>query len=192
MARINLLPWREVERKRRQRDLGVIAAAALVATLALGVGVHLEVERMIGSQESRNALLDSEIKELDVQIKEIEELEKTKASLLSRMDVIQQLQRSRPEIVHLFDDLVIAIPDGVYLTSVEQRGAIVVVEGHAQSNARVSAFMRNVEASAWIGNPSLLLIEHKEKTGTGLSNFKLQFNQKTAVDKEGEGQEAAA
>jgi len=186
MARINLLPWREAERKRRQRELVAMTIAGLVATLMLAVGLHIQLEHLISSQESRNGFLREEIKKVDVQIKEIQDLEKTKANLLSRMDVIQQLQRSRPEIVHLFDELVGTIPGGVFLTSVQQNGVTVVVEGHAQSNARVSAFMRNIEASAWITNPILLLIEHKDKTGTGLSNFKLQFNQKVATDEEGQ------
>lgn len=190
MARINLLPWREAERQRRLREVASMAVAGLVATLIVGFGVHLHVEQLISTQETRNSFLRSEIKALDGKIEEIRDLEKTKENLLSRMDVIQQLQRSRPEIVHLFDELVIAIPDGVYLTSVKQNAATVVMEGHAQSNARVSAFMRNIEESTWVGNPRLLLIQHKDKTGTGLSNFKLQFNQKKTKDEE--DQEAAA
>jgi len=178
MARINLLPWREAERKRRRQEFAFITAAALVTTLILGFGVHLQIEQMISDQQSRNRFLTSEIKKLDIQIKEIKDIEKTKENLLSRMDVIQQLQLSRPEIVHLFDEFVATIPEGVYLTSVRQNGAAVILQGHAQSNARVSAFMRNIEASGWIENPRLLLIEHKDKTGTGLSNFQLQLHQK--------------
>jgi type IV pilus assembly protein PilN len=93
------------------------------------------------------------------------------------MNIIQQLQESRPEVVRLFDELVFAIPEGVYLTKLEQTGRAVVLEGRAQSNARVSAFMRNVEGSRWIGNPRLLLIENKDKTGTGMSHFRLSFDQ---------------
>ena len=94
------------------------------------------------------------------------------------MNIIQQLQESRPEVVHLFDELVVTIPDGVYLTRAEQNGRSVIVEGQAQSNARVSALMRNIEASPWIGNPSLQLIENKDQTGTGLSRFRLRFDQR--------------
>ncbi len=177
MARINLLPWREVERKRRQRELVVMAASGLAATLIVALGLHLHVERLISSQESRNQFLQDEIKLLDKQILEIQTLEKTKANLLARMNVIQQLQESRPEVVHIFDELVITIPDGVYLTKITQTGRAVVVEGRAQSNARVSAFMRNIEESKWIGKPLLMLIEHKDKTGTGLSHFRLRFEQ---------------
>lgn len=178
MARINLLPWRETERKRKQREFLIMTITALVATLIVGVGLHFHVDRLISTQNSRNDFLRNEISQLEEKIKEIRELEKTKASLLARMEVIQQLQQSRPEIVHLFDELVTAIPEGVFLTGVQQKDRTIVLEGRAESNARVSAFMRNIEASAWIGNPRLLLIEHKDKTGTGLSHFKLQFTQK--------------
>jgi type IV pilus assembly protein PilN len=178
MARINLLPWRETERRRKQREFLVLTVTALVATLMVGVGLHFQVEHLIATQKSRNDFLRTEISQLEEKIREIRELEKTKANLLARMEVIQQLQQSRPEIVHLFDELVTAIPEGVFLTGVQQKERTVVLEGRAESNARVSAFMRNIEASAWIGNPRLLLIEHKDKTGTGLSHFKLQFTQK--------------
>lgn len=177
MARINLLPWREAERKRRQREFAVMAATALVATILVGLALHLHVERMISTQQNRNQFLQQEISLLDKKIFEIKELEKTKANLLARMNVIQQLQKSRPEVVHLFDELVIGIPEGVYLTDVSQSGRSVILEGRAQSNARVSAFMRSIEASKWIGKPLLMLIEHKDKTGTGMSHFRLRFEQ---------------
>lgn len=177
MARINLLPWREAERKRRQREFAVMVGSGLALTLLVGQGLHIQVEQMISGQEQRNAYLQQEIDLLNRQIREIQELEKTKANLLARMNVIQQLQRSRPEVVHLFDELVITIPEGVLLTKVQQNGRGIVLEGQAQSNARVSAFMRNIEASTWIGNPRLLLIESRDKTGTGLSHFRLQFTQ---------------
>ncbi len=177
MARINLLPWREKERRRRQRDFFIATGAALAAVLLLAVGVRLQIESMISAQEARNAMLEQEIRKLDLRIKKIEKLEQTKADLISRMNVIQQLQESRPEIVHLFDELVSSIPEGVFLTSVDQTGSKVEVEGRAQSNARVSAFMRNINASAWITDPQLLVIENKDQTGTGLSHFRLSFKQ---------------
>lgn len=164
-----------------------MTAVGLGVTLIAGLGTHLHVEGLISNQEARNQFLQNEIRKLDRQIKEIEELEKTKASLLARMEVIQQLQESRPEVVRLFDELVISIPEGVYLTKLEQNGRTVVVDGRAQSNARVSAFMRNIESSQWVGTPILLLIEHKDKTGTGFSHFRLQFSQV----RPGENQETA-
>lgn len=175
MTRINLLPWREEARQRRRKEFAAAGGLALVFTLLLAVLVHLQIEGRIGDQLARNQLMEGEIAQLDRQIKEIQDLEKIKADLLSRMEIIQELQESRPEIVRLFDELVVAIPDGVYLTKLEQNGRAVVVEGRAQSNARVSAFMRSIEASQWIGRPRLLLIE--DKTRTGLSQFRLAFDQ---------------
>jgi len=177
MARINLLPWRDAERRRRRREIAGITAAALAATLILGLALHLYVAGLISYQQSRNKFLEHQISLLDKQIREIRDLEKTKDRLLARMNVIQQLQVSRPAVVHLFDELVTRIPEGVYLTNVTQNGRTVVVSGRAQSNARVSAFMRNIESSKWIGKPSLMVIEQKEKTGTGMNHFKLRFQQ---------------
>jgi type IV pilus assembly protein PilN len=177
MARINLLPWRENLRKQRQREFGMAAVGALVITLLLGLLVHVRVEMMIDHQKSRNAFLEKEIAEMDRKIREIEELEKTKARLLARMNVIQTLQGSRPEVVHLFDELVNTIPDGAFLTKVTQINKGVTLDGRAQSNARVSAYMRNVDASQWIGNPNLQVIENKNQTGTGFSHFTLSVAQ---------------
>ena len=143
---------------------------------------------MIDAQSARNAYLNKEIKALDEQIKTLEQLEKTKADLLSRMNVIQQLQESRPEIVHLFDELAGVIPEGVFLTTMTQTGNRIVVEGQAQSNARVSAFMRNIDGSPWIGNPQLLLIQNKDQTQTGLSEFKLSFGQRRETTKDEAGE----
>jgi type IV pilus assembly protein PilN len=190
MARINLLPWREAARQRRRRELAVIAAAALGAVLLAGVVVKLQLDAMIGAQLARNTYLEGQIAVLNRRIREINELEKQKADLISRMDVIQQLQESRPEIVHLLDQLVDAVPAGVFLTSLKQEASNVTVEGRAQSNARVSAFMRNIEAADWIGKPVLLLIENKDQTGTGFSHFRLRFSQQRPVQDEAEERQA--
>ncbi len=192
MARINLLPWREAERKRRQREFVVAGGLALALTAMAALLVHLQIEARISGQQSRNQFLTDQIAQLQRQIKEIEALEETKAGLLARMNIIQQLQESRPEVVRLFDELVIAIPEGVFLTKLEQTGRNVILEGRAQSNARVSAFMHNVEGSGWIGNPRLLLIEHKDKTGTGLSHFRLSFDQVRPEAGDGENAESGA
>ena len=177
MARINLLPWREEARQQRRKDFLTALALALILTLVGAVLSHLYNEGRIGVQQARNAYLQTQIAMLDGKIREIQELEKTKADLLARMDIIQKLQTSRPEIVRLFDELVTALPTGVYLTKVEQTGRTVVIEGRAQSNARVSAFMSQVEGSQSIGKPRLMLIENKDTTGTGLSHFRLSFDQ---------------
>lgn len=181
MARINLLPWREAARQQRQKAFLVAGASALAVALVLAILVHLFFEDKIANQQQRNQYLESEIARLNTKIKEIQDLEKTKADLLARMEIIQQLQKSRPEIVRLFDELVTAIPEGVYLTKIEQSGRSAVLEGRAQSNARVSAFMKKIEVSQSIGKPRLMLIENKDKTETGLSHFRLSFDQISAT-----------
>ncbi|NVZ10212.1 PilN domain-containing protein [Allochromatium humboldtianum] len=177
MARINLLPWREAARQQRRQEFLTALGIALGLTAVVVALVHFYFEDRISGQQARNQYLKTEIAALDRKIKEIDEIERTKADLLSRMDIIQRLQKSRPEIVRLFDELVTALPEGVYLTKLEQSERSVTLEGRAQSNARVSAFMRRIEGSQSIGQPRLMLIENKDKTGTGLSHFRLSFNQ---------------
>jgi type IV pilus assembly protein PilN len=181
MARINLLPWREAERKKRQQEFGMMVLFGVVITLLLLVGAHMQIESQIDAQAQRNAYLKKEIAIVEHQIAEIKDLSKTKASLLARMNIIQELQSSRPQIVHLFDEVVSTLPDGVFLDSINQSGTRVEIAGQAQSNARVSAFMRNIENSAWLANPRLDVIESKESTGTGLSHFKLTASQISQV-----------
>jgi type IV pilus assembly protein PilN len=147
-------------------------------------GIHMMVEGMISAQNQRNNFLKKEITLVEGQIREIEELDRTKQNLLARMNVIQELQSSRPQIVHLFDEIVSALPDGVFLTEIAQRGNRVAFMGQAQSNARVSSMMRNIEASEWIGQPKLDYIESKEKTGTGYSHFMLTASQLTKAEEE--------
>jgi len=183
MVRINLLPWRALERRRR-REFTAIAAAGLTATLTLGLVLHLHVKELISGQQDRNRFLRNEIGRLDEQILEIRDLEKTKERLLERMRVIHRLQVSHPEMVHLFQELATRVPMGIHLTGISQSGRSVVLEGRARSNDRVSVFMRNLEISRWIGRPALLLIEHEDETGTGLSRFRLRFEQ-LAVTGEG-------
>ncbi len=181
MTRINLLPWREALRKKQQREFGIMLGGGVVCALLLMLGTHLWIADSIENQNQRNHLLKREIASLDRKIAEIADLEKTKSRLLARMDVIQQLQSSRPQIVHLFDELVTTLPDGLFLTKVQQSGSALSMEGRAQSNARVSAYMRNIDASDWLTKPRLKLIEHKDKTGTGLSHFSLGATQVAQV-----------
>ncbi|MCK5091926.1 MAG: PilN domain-containing protein [Gammaproteobacteria bacterium] len=191
MARINLLPWRENLRKQRQREFGVMTAGALFFTLLLGFYVHLHISGMIDHQKSRNGFLKKEIAEMDRKIKEIKDLERTKAKLLARINVIQQLQSSRPEVVHLFDELVTRTPEGSYLINVTQKAKSVTINGRAQSNARVSSYMRNIDASEWLYSPSLQVIENKNKTGTGFSHFTMivsQVNKNVASEEGGTAQ----
>ncbi len=177
MISLNLLPWREAASRRRRRELIAVTAAGLAATLLLGWGLHLHMEGLISGQQNRNRFLRNEIAQLDEQIHEIRDLAQTKQRLLGRMQVIHRLRTSRPEMVHLFGELVLAIPTDVHLTRISQSGRSVVLDGHARSNAGISTFMHNIGTSRWIGKPVLMLIEHKDETGTGLSRFRLRFEQ---------------
>jgi type IV pilus assembly protein PilN len=187
MAHINLLPWRETLRKQRQQEFGIAAlGAAAFAGLVL-FGVHLQMEAMIEFQKQRNGFLKSEIAIMDKKIEEIKKLEKTKEQLLARMNIIQRLQQSRPLVVHLFDELVKTIPDGVVIESISQTGKKVVIQGIAESNTRVSAFMRNVEASEWLEAPALEIIsgDAKGRGDTASSNkFTLQVALKSDEQEE--------
>jgi type IV pilus assembly protein PilN len=122
MAHINLLPWRETLRKQRQREFGfMVVGGIVIAAMLMGYWYWFNVER-IDFQRKRNAYIQSEIKRVDKQIREIEKLERTRSQLVGRMNVIQNLQASRPQVVHLFDELVITMPDGVYLNEMTQSG----------------------------------------------------------------------
>lgn len=177
MARINLLPWREAERKKRQQEFGLMVLGGVLLTGLAVFGIHMQIESMITAQHQRNSFLEKEIRMVERQIREIQDLDKTKQNLLARMNVIQELQSSRPQIVHLFDEVVTVLPDGVYLTSLNQQGNKVSFTGQAQSNARVSSLMRSIDDSEWLNGPTLNLIESKEKTGTGYSHFELTAKQ---------------
>ncbi|WP_456375250.1 PilN domain-containing protein [Thiolapillus sp.] len=184
MANINLLPWRENLRKKRKRDFGFqLLFAILLAALATFFW-YLQVQKQIEFQESRNAFLKAEIAKVDEKIKEIKDLEKKRAELVARMNVIQELQASRPMVVHLFDELVTTIPDGVFLESMSQKGLEVTLSGQAQSNARVSAYMRAIDASDWMKDPDLKVIKSKDKTDTGMSEFELVAKQANPNAKE--------
>ena len=178
MAKINLLPWREELRKKHLKDFLVMMLTGIVLTGAAMGGWHLHNENNITHQQNRNSYIKREIAVVDERIREIRELEKTKAQLLSRMNVITQLQSSRPQIVRLMDEIVTTLPEGVFLTKVNQAGTSVSFEGRAQSNARVSSYMRNIEETRWMEKPSLKIIENKDKTGTGYSHFSLTAVQK--------------
>jgi len=177
MAQINLLPWREELRKQRRTEyLTLLGIFAVIALLVWGA-VHWHFNERIDYQKSRNAFLQAEITKLDKKIKEIQELEKEKERLLARMKAIETLQTSRPIIVHIFDELVDSLPEGVYLKEISQTGSKIVIKGVAQSNARVSNYMRNVEKSDWLKNPTLDIIQTATEDGRRIANFTLQFEQ---------------
>jgi len=176
MPRINLLPWREQQRKERKLAFFVaLGGAAAAAALAAFTG-YLLFGSLIDAQEQRNQRLRTEIKVLDKQIEEINDLEQQKQKFISRMQIIEKLQRSRPEVVHVFDELVKTMPDGTYLTAVKQTDRKLKLEGVAQSSTRVSTFMRNIAASQWLRDPELEVVESKKENPLG-SSFVLYANQ---------------
>jgi type IV pilus assembly protein PilN len=176
MPRINLLPWRDADRRRRRQEFLLGAVAALAAAGLVWLVVNWQFQAAIDYQNERNQLLRNEIAELDKQITEIVGLEQQKQRLIARMEVIEQLQRSRPEVVHLFDQLARTLPDGVYLTSVKQNNRRVQLDGFAQSSTRVSTYMRNIDSSEWLTDPALQVVETKGSGDAG-ARFTLFANQ---------------
>lgn len=172
MARINLLPWRAERRKQRQKEFGVMLGFAALAGLLLWFLVNGYYNAQIDGQNARNAFLQGQIKQVEERITEIDELDRQKARLLARKEVIEQLQANRSQMVHLFDSLVRTIPDGVVLTSIKQVGEKLTLEGRSQSNARVSTYMRNLEGSGWMTQPDLSIIEARD----GVAGLPYAFN----------------
>ncbi len=177
MARINLLPWRaELRKQRRTEFLTIVGICAGIAALVWG-GIHFHYQERIEFQKERNSYLTMEIAKLDKQIKEIEELEKEKDRLIARMKAIESLQTSRPLVVRLFDEMVTSLPEGVYLKELAQKGTAVELKGVAESNARVSSFMRNIEKSEWVKNPKLEIIQTTDEQNRRIANFTLRLEQ---------------
>src|ERR1700729_70406 len=173
MPRINLLPWREQERKVRRREFMVALGGAAFAAIIFALGGKLVYSSWTDSQLEKNNLLKKEIVKLDAQIADIQDLENRKQRLVARMEIIEKLQRKRPEIVHLFDELVKTVPEGVYLTQIKQTGSKLEMKGVAQSSTRVSTFMRNIDSSSWMDNPQLQVVETSKDSPTGGSSFTL-------------------
>ena len=159
MTRINLLPHREQKRQARQRQFFSLAIGLAILGLAVILLGHVIFGAQIEGQESRNSLLKTEIAKLDDQIKEIDKLREQTQALLARKQIVETLQSNRTEAVHLLDQMVRQLPDGIYLKSVKQAGAKITMVGYAQSNARVSTLMRNIESSPWLQHPELVEIK---------------------------------
>ena len=174
MAKINLLPWREELRKQRQVDFLIWLAVGVFISVLVMAGMHFSIEGLIETQNNRNRFIQNEISVLDKKIKEIQALDKTKTKLLARMEVIQRLQSSRPEIVHMFDQLAKTVPEGVYLTKFDQAGKRLTIAGNAQSNTRVSAYMRRLEQSPWLKGTDLNVIRSR---GIDANSFTLKVAQ---------------
>jgi type IV pilus assembly protein PilN len=173
MANINLLPWREERREELKKEFFVILAM-VVAIAAVGIiAWHQAVSGQIAYQSSRNAYLQKQIGELDAQVEEIKELREKREQLIDRMRIIQELQGKRPEIVHVFDDLVRTVPDGVFYRDIQRTGGSLVIKGTAESNNRVSSLMRKLDASEWFSDPNLQGVKANPGFGEQANDFEL-------------------
>ena len=173
MIRINLLPHREIKRKRQQKEFLFMLASVAGLGIAIWFAVHSYLGSQLDDQNGRNSYLDLEIARLEKQIDEIKKLKEQTAALLQRKKVVETLQANRAETVYLLDQLVRQMPDGIYLKGVAQKGDRVNITGFAQSNARVSTFMRNLEASPYLERPSLVEIKAITERNQRLSEFTL-------------------
>jgi len=190
MPRINLLPWRTELRQKRKKEFLVALLGSVIVGAALVYASKLTVQGWTSAQHGRNEILRGEITQLDKQIEEINGLENQRERLLARMQVIDQLQRSRPEVVHLFDELVTAVPEGVNLIEVTQTGTRIDLRGSAQSSTRVSALMRNIDNSEYLRDPGLDLVETVSSGVDRNSQFRL-YAQQVSMAGPQEGEEAA-
>ena len=170
MARINLLPWREEKRRLRQRQFTVVLIVVGIASAFVSGLIYLGYDGAIANQNARNQYLTDQIKLMDDKIAQIKDLQDRKQRLLARMQIIEQLQESRPIEVHLFDQLVKTLPAGVYLTSVIQNNDNLTLTGVAESSARVSTYLRDIDASPWLGSPNLVVVQ-KDASKSGAQNF---------------------
>lgn len=185
MVRINLLDWRAERReKRRKKFFGMLVLSALGGLIVVLGGLAF-LSGQVDHQKQRNTLLTQEIANLDKQIAEIQELEKVKANLLARMQVIEKLQASRTAMVHFFDEVVNTLPEGVFLTSLKQTGDDVAIDGIAESNGRISSYMKNLESSKWFADPALVVIKTVEREHRRQSEFSLKVKNLTTAKLEG-------
>ncbi|MDH3319674.1 MAG: PilN domain-containing protein [Betaproteobacteria bacterium] len=183
-VRINLLPHREERRKRgRQHFAALGGLTAVIGLVIVGAG-YLYVAGLISMQDQRNTFLKSEIAKLDKEIAEIQKLRGEIAALLARKQIIETLQADRAQTVHLLDQLVRQMPEGVYLRELKQQGLAVNVQGYAQSNARVSTLMRNIESSPWLSSPKLIEIKAARVGNKRLSQFTMNLQLKRVQLKE--------
>jgi type IV pilus assembly protein PilN len=179
MAKINLRPWREELRAEKQKQFVVMILGAVIIAGGLAFLWKSDMDSRIAYQQSRNAYIETATKELDKQIKEIENLKRQRDELLARMQVIQDLQVKRPVIVRVFDELVRTIPDGLYYTDLKKTGERLDIVGMAESNSRISNLMRQFEDSEWFANPNLTNVAAADSARSGYSQFNLSVRQRT-------------
>ena len=176
MIRVNLLPHRAEKRKARQLQFIVFGVISLILGAVLVGFVHVAISTQISYQERRNSFLNQNITILDKQIAEIKKLREQTQALLARKTVVENLQSTRSDVVHLLDQMLRILPDGVYLKSLKQTGYKISIDGYAQSSARVSTLMRSIEDSPWLDTPVLIEVHASTVGGARLSEFSLNFN----------------
>jgi len=184
MVKINLLPWRDELRKKKQQEFVAGIGAGVLATGFILVIVYFYIDGLKEYQSRRNSMIQNEIAILDKKLQEIKDIEEKKNKLLTKIEVIQKLQESRPEVVHLFDELAKTTPEGTYLTKFTQIGGTLTLEGKAESNARVSAYMRAIDSSQWLNTSVLGVIKGQGKNNGEMNDFTLTAQQgKNTADK---------
>jgi type IV pilus assembly protein PilN len=186
MAKINLRPWREELRAEKQKQFVVMILGAVIIAGGLAFLWKSDMDSRIAYQESRNAYIETATKQLDKQIKEIEDLKRKRDELLARMRVIQDLQGKRPVIVRVFDELVKTLPDGLFYTDVSKQGEELSIVGMSESNSRIASLMRRFEESEWFTNPNLSNVASAESRRAGFSQFNLTVQQKTPEPEKGD------
>lgn len=173
-TRINLLDWRKERRERRKREFTSMMGLGVIAAVAVVGAAYAAMTSAVDNQNQRNERLRVEIREMDQKITEIQELEKVRNNLLARMRVIEELQANRAATVHFFDEIVNTLPEGVSLTSLKEQGDQVKIEGIADSNGRISTYMKNLDASPWFADPRLVIIKSSDKNRQRKSEFTLE------------------
>lgn len=173
-SHVNLLDWRKARRDQRKKEFGTAMGLGVAVAAAIVGLAYMNMTGAYDHQVARNDYLRQQITEMDQKIKEIEELERVRNNLLARMRVIEELQASRSATVHFFDEIITTLPDGVNITGLKQQGASVTIDGVADSNGRISTYMKNLDASVWFDNPKLVIIKSNEKDRQRKSEFQLQ------------------
>lgn len=187
MAKINLLPWREEYRQEKKKEFQLQMVGVCLVTALMAYGWISVVEGNIDNQNERNRLLETEISVLEKRVQEINELKKKREELIARMKVIQDLQGTRPTIVRYFDEMVRAVPDGIFFNSLKRQGDIISIEGVTESSNRVSTFMRNLDQSEWFAEPNLKTIKANPAYGDQAAEFSLQLRAVLPADQKPEG-----
>ena len=187
MANINLLPWREAQRRERNQATLVVCVAMWAVACLIVLAGKMFMDNEIGKQRDRNAYVQSEIDALSKVISEIDDLKQKRDALLSRMEIIQNLQKNRAQIVHVFDDLVSKLPNGVLYDTISKNQTTLNIIGKAQSNGRVSALMRNLDASDWFDDARLNGVDVIDQNGASVSKFDVLVKEQRSEGDDGSG-----